>query len=127
MVPPGAVFHGEFADDDASALNEANSRFTLYNAAGSAITLTADDTVIVTDLLINSTAAVTVQVYSGADATVDAGEAVFNAALPVTTTLVQPLTTPHYCKKGTYPKVKTSGAGDVKLQIRGVIVRLGGP
>jgi hypothetical protein len=28
---------------------------------------------------------------------------------------------PHECQKNTYPKVKTSGAGNVKVRMRGTI------
>ena len=123
----GVPFHGEFSSADASALSEANSRFTLYGAGSTtAITLNANDQIEITDISIASAGTnLTVQVYDGADATVDAGEAVYEAIVPTNTTQSKIIGTPHVIQKGTYPKLKTSGAGQVDAVIHGRVVRLG--
>lgn len=60
-IPDGRPFHGEFSNADASALNEANSRFSLYGAGStSTITLASNDQVLITDLSIIAGAALTV-------------------------------------------------------------------
>jgi len=124
MVPNGVPFHGEFSSADASALSEANSRLALYGAGGvSALTLNANDFVSITDVTISTGAALTVQVYDGANNAVGAGEQVciakINGAIAI------PFTVAHTCQKGTYPKVITSGAGQVDVTIRGTIIRQG--
>src|SRR5262249_5248933 len=123
-VSKGAPVHGEFSSADASALTEAASRFALYGAASTAaVTLAGTDVVVITDLLINTGAAITVQVYDGADNAVGAGELVHKATVNGTTTFG--FATPHYCRAGTYPKVKTSGAGQVDCLLRGSITTIG--
>jgi hypothetical protein len=119
----GTEFHGEFSSADASALNEANSRITLYPAATvSALTLGATDQVVITSIQLTSAGAVTVTLYDGADATVDAGEAIALAGLAANGFLnLSSDRVPHYCQAGTYPKVKASGAGAIKVIIRGWI------
>lgn len=123
----GVPFHGEFSSSDASALSEANSRFALYGAGSvTALTLASTDRVCVTGLkVMTGASALTVTVYDGADATVDAGETVSAGDYPANGGEAQNFTTPHFCQTGTYPKVKTSGAGAVKAQIRGTIYRIG--
>jgi hypothetical protein len=135
----GVPFHGEFSSADASALSEANSRFTLFPAgfikAGTTITLKSStegtDTllgsvVIITDILISiGASALAVQVYDGADNTVDAGELVAKAQVLINTNTSIRLFVPHYCMAGTYPKVKTSGAGQVDVTIHGLISDVG--
>ena len=125
----GRAFHGEFTSADASALNEANSRFTLYGNQGqtakTGITLAANEQVVITDIQLWSVAAVTVQLYDGANNSVAAGEKIFHAPMTANGHVEQSLTTPHYCLEGSCPKVKTSGAGQVDVLIRGVIVRNG--
>lgn len=119
----GAVFHGEFSSSDASALSEANSRILLYGAGSTtAITLASTDRVHITDILIVAAVALTVTIYDGADNTAGAGEVVAygdfaaNGGVAHSTAL-----SPHVCQAGTWPKVKTSGAGAVKVVIRGRI------
>lgn len=123
----GVPFHGEFSSADASALSEANSRFTLYGAgSATALTLASTDRVTITDVkLMVGSSALTATVYDGANATVDAGETVTTGDYAANGGEAQNFTTPHICQTGTYPKVKTSGAGAVKAQIRGTIVRVG--
>lgn len=114
-------FHGEFSSADASALTEVNSRFTLYGVgSATGVTLGANDYVVVKDIVITTGAALTVDIYDGANNAVAAGESI--AKVIVNGTIVLPLTVPHVCAKGTYPKVKTSGAGQVDVVIRGHIV-----
>lgn len=127
MTPGGVPFHGEFSSADASGLTEANSRFTLYGPLKTAVTLDSNDVVQVTGVLIAApTNAFITKVYDGADNVVDAGETIAR----VNTTAANPCVAwtdgvPHFCQKGTYPKVITSGAGQVDVTIRGYIVRKG--
>lgn len=126
---PGVPFHGEFSSANASALTEANSRFTLYGAdsgdgsGASALTLGASDIVMVTDITITGATAYTIQLYDGANNVVDAGEQIVKATF--LTTLTQFVWAaafcPHYCQKGTYPKLIASATGQVDSTIRGFI------
>src|SRR5688572_10003875 len=78
----GRPFHGEFSTADASGLSEANSRFNLYKPGSTtALTLAANERVVVTSVVVAFTGATSraVQVYDGADATVDAGELLFQS------------------------------------------------
>jgi hypothetical protein len=117
----GEIVHGEFASADASGLNETNSRFTIYPQAGTtAITLGANDYVTITDIIFSSAGTNLVcTVYDGADATVDAGEIVSRNIVATNGVTTVRLASPHVCQKGTYPKVKTSGAGQVYVQFKG--------
>lgn len=120
--------HGEFSSADASALDETNSRFSLYgDRAAAALTLSAEDVVCITDLSISSAGTnLTVTVYDGADATPGAGEIIFKGVIPTNTTQSKVFSRPFECAKGKYPKVKTSGAGQVDLTITGKTERQGG-
>lgn len=119
-IAKGAGVHGEFGSADASALTEANSRIVLYPYDSvSAVTLASTDWLFVTDLLVSVGAALTVQVYSGADATVDAGELVAKLAFAAAGSQHVRLYTPAVCRRGTWPKVKTSGAGQVDVTLYG--------
>jgi len=119
----GVPFHGEFSSADASALSEANSRVLLYGAGSTtAVTVGTNDQVIVTDVMIVAGAALTVQVYDGADNTVGAGERIAQGNFAANGGLSHGGRTPHFCQKGTWPKVKTSGAGQVDVIVRGTIV-----
>ena len=120
----GQPFHGEFTSADASALSEANSRFGLYVPFTlTTIPLVSTDRVVITDVWFWSVAAVAVSVYDGSDTTVSAGEKIWGTATVTANTNVwQTLATPHHCQTGTYPKVKTGGAGQIDAIIRGFIV-----
>jgi len=122
----GTPFHGEFTSADASALNEANSRFSLYGMGStSAITLASTDQVVITDLkLICGATGLTVTVYDGANNTVAAGERITMGTYPANGGEAQNFTTGHYCQTGTYPNVITSAAGQIDVQIRGYIYRV---
>lgn len=126
-IPAGPPIHGEFSSADASGLNEANSRILLYGQlATTALTLNANDTVIVSHLAISSAGTnLTVSIYDGADATVDAGEVIWRGVVPTNTTIDAWLLVPHYCQKGTWPKVKASGAGQVYVTLHGSATRVG--
>jgi hypothetical protein len=135
----GVPFHGEFSSSDASALSEANSRFSLYKAgfikAGATVTLKSategtdqllGSVVIVTDVLISiGASALTVQVYDGADNVIDAGELIAKAQVLANTNTSIRLFVPHYCSSGSYPKVKSSGAGQIDVTIHGLITDVG--
>ncbi len=123
----GAAIHGEFSSADASALSEANSRILLYGAGSTtALTLNANDHVTITDLKVIAGSALTVTVYDGTDATPDAGEVITTGDYAANGGEAQPgMQTPFTCQKGTWPKVKASAAGNVKVQIRATIFRVG--
>ena len=125
----GRPFTGVFSSSDASALSEGNSRFTLYKVGGtSGITLAANERVVITDVSIDFSGATarTITIYDGADTTADPGELIATANLAQYGRHVQQLSVPHYGSAAqSYPKVKTSGAGQVDVVIRGVIQRDG--
>lgn len=119
----GVPVHGEFTSADASALSESNSRFAIYGGGSTtAVTLAAGDYVTISDLdILCGSSALTVTVYDGANATVDAGETVVIGDYPANGGIARTYRSPHVCQKGTYPKVKTSGAGAVKVVFHGFI------
>lgn len=123
--PEGAPFHGEFTSADASApANVAAATIALYGAGSTtAITVGANDQVLVTSIVITSAAAITVWIFDGTNTTVGAGEVILQGDFPVNGGVsYQDNVIPHYCQKGTFPLCKTSGAGAVKVTIRGTII-----
>lgn len=122
----GRPFHGEFSSADASALSEANSRFALYPAGStSALTLAANERVVITDVAVVTGAALTVTLYDGADTTASGGEQILKGSFAANGGISSALAVPHYGQTASYPKVKTSGAGQIDVTIRGVIERTG--
>ena len=123
----GRPFHGEFSSADASALSEVNSRFSLYASNSlAAVTLAANEQVLIADIdVVCGGTGLTVTLYDGADTTVSAGEQVLKGTFAANGGISSHLLVPHYCQVGTYPKVKTSAAGQVDVTVRGVIVRHG--
>lgn len=122
MYAVGVEFHGEFSSADASALNEASSRFALYGARStSAITLASTDCVRITDIVFKSVAAINVDIYDGANNAVDAGELIARVAFAANTSAVVSFGAAHHCQVGTYPKVKASGAGQIDVVIHGFV------
>lgn len=118
----GREFHGDFSSADASGLSESNSRIALYErGTTTAITLGTTQRVVVTDVVVVAGAALTVTVYDGADATASTGERIVMGNFAANGGVSQALSVAHCCQAGTYPKVKTSGAGQVDVQIHGVI------
>jgi hypothetical protein len=130
--PRGVPFHGEFSSADASALTEANSRFTLYGGSStSALTLTSNSLVQIADLVISvGASAITVTIYDGSDNVVGAGEKVLKVNAAINSGLAWTRQAPHYCQQGTggipYPKVITSAAGQVDVTISGFIYEMPG-
>jgi hypothetical protein len=130
--PRGVPFHGEFSSADASALTEANSRFSLYGGSStSALALTANSLVQIADIVISvGSTAITVTVYDGTDNVAGAGEKIVKINAPVNGGLAWTRQAPHYCQQGTggipYPKVITSAAGQVDVVISGFIYTLPG-
>lgn len=127
----GKPFHGEFSSADATALSEEDSQFTLYDTAKNVITLANNDQVLITDLIVaNNTGFNSVQftVYDGSDNSAGAGEKIYHANMDDAATS-NPITmhfpVPHYCRVGTYPKMKTNLSGQVDAIIRGVILKHG--
>lgn len=133
MLDTGRIFFGYFTSADASALTEGNSRLTLYDTNRSAITLAANERVVIDQIdVIVGGSGLTVTLYDGADATPAAGEIFFLGTLAANGYVSQSLMTPQYGKNNNslvtplgYPKVKTSGAGQVDVIVRGVIEKLG--
>src|SRR4051794_8687733 len=106
------LYHGEFSSADASALSEPNSRILLYGPGSTtALTVGSTDQVVITDVRIIAGAALTVQVYDGANNSVGAGEVIDQGNFAANGGAAHDLLTPHTCQAGTWPKVKTSGAG----------------
>jgi hypothetical protein len=130
--PVGVPFHGEFSSADASALTEANSRFSLYGGSStSALTLTTKSLVQIAELVISVGAtAIAVTIYDGADNVVGAGEKVLKINAAINSGLSWIRQAPHYCQQGSggtpYPKVITSGAGQVDVAISGFIYEMPG-
>lgn len=122
----GTPIHGEFTSADASALTEENSRILLYGPGSTtAVTLASTDQVVITDLkLICGATGLTVTVYDGANNTVAAGERITMGTFAANGGEAQNFTTGHYCQVGTWPKVKTSAAGQIDVQIRGFVYRV---
>lgn len=123
----GAVCHGEFSSADASALTEANARILLYGAGSTtAVTLAATDHVIITDLkILCGATGLTVTVYDGANNTAGAGEVIAKGTYAANGGEANNYSAPHVCQAGTWPKVLTSGAGQVDVSIKGYIYRTG--
>lgn len=124
----GSPFHAEFTSSDASTpANEAAARMTIYGAqSATAVALDTNDQVIITDLrVLCGGTGLTVYVFDGSDTTVDNGERISQGTYAANGGEFQAMQTPYYCQKGKYPKVKTSGAGQIDVIARGVIVRKG--
>jgi hypothetical protein len=118
-------FHGEFSSADASSLTEEASRFSLYAMSGTAsVAVDSNDVVEIHQVIFDFTGATarTIQVYDGSDATVGGGEKIAETTLAQNGHSESNLN--HACRPGTYPKVKTSGAGQVTVIIRGNIRQL---
>ena len=124
-MPKNVDFHGEFSSADASALSEGASRFRLYGAGSTTeLSLESVDAVVITDYVIVSASALTVQIYDGSDNTAEGGEIIVKGSFAANDGVaVSGLRTPHYCQAGTYPKVKASASGQVDVTLRGYIVR----
>lgn len=119
----GHNWRGEFSSADASGLTAANSAMTVYlEGATVAHTVAGTEAFYVTDLLVSAAAALTVNVYSGANNAADAGEVIFTGVCPANTSLQFHFDTPAECLT-VAPKVKTSGAGQVYVQARGFMTR----
>lgn len=116
-------FHGEFSSADASSpATEPDARIALYNRDKAAITLASTDIVVITDITIVTESALRVDVFDGANTTIANGERIAAAQFGANGGQSSGLTTPHFCKAGTYPKVKTSGAGQVDVILHGHIL-----
>ncbi len=128
MIPH--TFHGEFASADASALSESNARVALYGPGGSALTLNANDHVVITDICASAASGVSslVSIYDGTNNTVSAGEILFRVSLDgganASSVSNQSLKSPIVCQKGTYPKVHAT-VGQIYVSIHGYIERVG--
>jgi hypothetical protein len=114
--------HGDFSSADASALNEANSRISLYDDGGIiAAILGATQSIYITDISFVIGAALTVTIYDGIDTTASSGEIIMKGNYAANGGHDKKFVMPFQCKAGTYPKVKTSGAGQIDVQMRGYI------
>lgn len=119
------AFHGDFTDDDASALSEANARVLLYpNGSAVALSVGSDDIVVVTGYTIGiGSTPMTVTLYDGANNAAATGEKIAVLELAANQTVDASLATPYYCQKGTYPKILGSSGGNVHATINGYIKR----
>jgi hypothetical protein len=130
--PRGVPFHGEFSSADASALTEANSRFTLYGGSStSALTLTSKSVVQIAELVVSVGATpLAVTVYDGTDNVAGAGEKIIKVNAAANSGLGWTRQSPHYCQQGAggipYPKVVASAAGQVDAVISGFIYEMPG-
>jgi hypothetical protein len=126
LLQLGKPFVGVFSSADASGLSEANSRFTLTLAGQTAAySLASDEQVLISDVDLVAGAALTVTLYDGSDTTAGAGEQILAGSFAANGGISSHNLTPHACQQASYPKVKTSGAGQIDCTIRGVIVRHG--
>src|SRR5262245_26644641 len=122
----GSPFVGVFSSSDASGLSESNSRFTLTLAGRTtAYSLGATDQVLITDIDLTAGAALTVTLYDGSDTTAGTGEQILKGNFAANGGISSHNLIAHACQQGSYPKVKTSGAGQIDCTIRGVLVRSG--
>ena len=134
IIPPGQPFHGEFASGDASApALETDARIKLYKE-GTATEITAlgiNDQVIITDYNSQLASTVTVSMFFGATKAVTAGNLVHKVghAASGQSQISVSFSTPYKGPVGAggipWPKILTSAAGQVDVQIRGTIVRVG--
>lgn len=123
ILQQGLRFVGTFSSADASALSEANSRFTLCIAGStSSFSLGSNQRVLISDIDVVSTAALTVTLYDGEDTTVGTGEQILKGGFAANGGISSHCVVPHQGQLGSYPKVKTSGAGQIDCTIRGVVV-----
>lgn len=122
-TPLGIPIHGDFSSADASALAETAARILLYGSdSTTAITVTATEWVIVSDLTIAVGAtALTVTIYDGVNNAAAAGEIITKVTISAGTSHTVSFNVPHYCKAGTWPKVLTSAAGQVDVSLHGTI------
>ena len=125
-INQGVTIHGEFSSADASALTEANSRILLYGPGSTtAITVASTDWVCITGFTVQLGASgLTVTLYDGANNTPAAGEIIFKGTLAANGFAGFTCFTPHVCQVGTWPKLLTSGAGQVDVSIRGFITSI---
>lgn len=123
MAIPATTLHGEFSSSDASGLDASTSKVTLYGPGGTtALVLGSKDWVHVSQLAVSSAGTnLTVTVFDGADATPDAGEVIWKGVVLTNTTANVFFPNPHACQKGTYPRVKASGSGQVDVTLHGFV------
>jgi hypothetical protein len=119
-------FHAEVPFGDCST----GVTFTLYIAGtATAFNIAATDQILITDINIyTGTTTLIITVFDGSatdDATLEAGEQIFKwTALSGGNGLSVSamFRTPHYCKKGTYPRLLSSGAQSASAILHGLIV-----
>lgn len=115
----GDKVHGEFTSADASTA----AAIVLYDAQGVVRTLAATERLVVMSYHIVSGAALTLSLFSDADAdgVVDAGEVVARGVFAANGGLSENSIV-HPCPRGKGLKVKASGAGQVDCVVRGEII-----
>lgn len=122
----GKKFIGYFRGDASTATAMSLYRASVGGAqtSRSALTLGANEVLVITDGWIVASAAATVDVFEDldADGAMDAGELVFGGAFGANGGIAVRHETPHECKAGLTPKVKSSTADSVTAMIRGYIV-----
>jgi hypothetical protein len=118
----GPMFHGELVSADASA----GAAMTLYGeSSATSITLDTNDVLAVTNVTIVCGAALTVTVFDGANQALGAGETICAGDFAANGGINAAYDPPHKCQKGTGINVLASGAGAVKVQVKGWVKRKG--
>lgn len=127
MQPKGIIVRGAFSSANASALDESNSRITLYapteNGTASSLTLSSVDQIVITDFEISSAGANTITLYDGEDTTIGLAETISVGVFSAAGTTGGAFRCEHFCTKGTYPKVKAAASGQVDVTIHGTVVK----
>lgn len=122
MTQTGPAFHGELISADASA----GVAMTLYGESSvTSLSLNAADVLAVTDVTIVCGAALTVTVFGGANQTLDAGETITAGDFAANGGINASFNTPYMGQLGCGVNVVASGAGAVKVQVKGWIQRRG--
>jgi len=121
--PNGLVVHGEFSSADASSpATEADARIKFYRPGDTTeYVLEATEGFVITDYVLTTGAAITVTLYGGDNVTAVAGERYLNNLFPADGGAAMPLVTPFHFAEGVYPKIRTSGAGQIDFSASGYI------
>lgn len=96
----------------------------LYTVGKAVRVLAGTEQLFITDIVISSATAMTVDVYDGTGAAPAAGERVVNVVTSATIgSIVSNQGTPIPCKRGVTPKAKASAAGQITITGTGFILK----
>lgn len=127
LVAKSRPIRGYFSAADARAvtLTEAQAHITLYEFTGAAVTLEADEIVIITGLSFSGSAAgLDVEIYDGANDTITAQESLWHYSSITAAGLASfgsNFSPPLFCLAGTYPKVEADVTGQVDVRMVGYV------